>query len=113
MRALLILFFILSTNLLLGDEFSRSHYQINKHYKAGAFLIYDCEGLYFSCVDADSNEACKSKREFAMANANNTKDQSYPCAPLRKFSEQADCQRKNYAVVEANAKRRFCYPKIR
>lgn len=85
----------------------RIDYQINWKYRAGRYLLFDCERKHYACVDEDGNDKCSEEREFALSK----KAPSYPCAPLQKFKDKATCLKKNYAIVDLNAIRRFCYPK--
>lgn len=87
--------------------YKKTDYQINGRYKAGAFLIYDCEGEYYACVDQDGSDKCRTKREEGIVK----KQTRLPCAPLKKFDDKKSCLEKNYEVLEALATKRFCYPK--
>lgn len=85
----------------------KMNYQINNKYKAGMFLIYDCKGEYYACVDGDGNENCRESRDASIAK----KDGRYPCAPLKKYENVQECLVKNYEVIESLALKRFCFPK--
>ena len=85
----------------------RANYQINEFYKAGSFLIYDCYRGYYTCVDEDGFNKCRDKR----LEDTKLKLKDYSCAPLKKLPTNKECAYKNYEVIEANAKKRFCYPK--
>lgn len=87
--------------------YKKTDYQINGRYKAGAFLIYDCEGEYYACVDQDGSDKCRTKREEGIVK----KQTRLPCAPLKNFDDKKTCLEKNYEVVEALAAKRFCFPK--
>lgn len=118
MKALLLLLTLISFSALAADgekplivideELSNklSNYQIDSRYKAGEYLIYQCEFEYYACVDADANQKCLEKREEEKTK----KHKSYTCAPLKKFQNKKACLVSNYEVVESNAKKRFCYP---
>ena len=82
-------------------------YKIDWKYNAGEYLIYDCERRNYACVNMEGNANCIEERNFAIE----TKESSYPCAPLAKFSDKKSCVLKNYKIVDINALRRFCYPK--
>jgi len=88
-------------------EVKKSNYQMNARYKAGAFLIYDCEGEYYACVDQEGSEKCRENRDASI----NKKENRYPCSPLKKFENKTSCLEKNYEVIESLALKRFCYPK--
>ncbi len=110
---ILIFFFLITLSFqAMGQvdeelEARRSNYQINDHYKAGSYLIYDCWRGFYTCVDEDGFKNCREKRQEDM----NKKKGEYSCAPLNKFPTKTVCAQKNYEVVEALAKKRFCYPK--
>nr|BDT28042.1 hypothetical protein BHI3_15080 [Bacteriovorax sp. HI3] len=88
-------------------SYRKSHYQIDSRYKAGEYLIYQCEFQYYTCVDKDGWESCQEKRSVDKEK----KRSPYSCAPLKKFPSKKKCLEENYQVVESNAKKRFCYPK--
>ena len=97
------------SDVSVDDELShkRMNYQINSRYKAGEYLIYQCEFEYYACVDADANQKCIDDRQKGK----DKKHDVYTCAPLKKFATKKACLVSNYEVVEAIAKKRFCYPK--
>lgn len=88
-------------------ENRRANYQINDYYKAGSYLIFDCFRDYYTCVDEDGFKRCREKRQQDMEKKLNV----FTCAPLKKFQTQTICAQKNYEVVEAVAKKHFCYPR--
>lgn len=82
-------------------------YPLDDRYKAGKFLIYDCQRKHYACVNQDGNNSCIERREESKAkNAG-----EYDCAPLKTFPDKKNCLLKNYEVVEMNAWKRFCFPK--
>lgn len=89
-----------------GEE-RRSNYMMNARYRGGPFLVYDCEGQYYACVDQDGTDSCAEKRTKSMEK----KESKYPCAPLKKFPNKEACLQKNYDVMESMALKRFCFPK--
>lgn len=109
MKLTILLFAMMSVSQLLAQdselEAKKSQYPINSRYKAGQYLIYDCFGRYYTCVEEDSYLACKTKRE-----QNQTKG-AYLCAPLKKFKNKEECVAQNYQAIETNTLQRFCYPK--
>ena len=88
-------------------EIKKSNYQMNARYKAGAFLIYDCQGEYYACVDQEGSDKCRENRDASISK----KEKRYPCSPLKKFENKTACLDKNYEVIESLALKRFCYPK--
>jgi hypothetical protein len=107
------LLFLISMNSFAETEAKiiaqsrKTDYQIDWQYKAGQYLIYDCERRHYACVDLDGNSNCEEERSFAIEK----KATIYPCAPLSKFANKKSCVEKNYKIVDINALRRFCYPK--
>lgn len=88
-------------------EFKKINYRMNGRYTAGEFLIFDCQGEYYACVDQDGTEKCRENRDLSIKK----KEKRYPCAPLKKFDDKKTCLEKNYEVMESLALKRFCYPK--
>lgn len=88
-------------------ETKKSNYQINGRYKAGPYLIYDCESEFYACVDQDGSEKCREKRDVSITK----KETRLPCAPLKQFLDKKTCLEKNYEVLESVAVKRFCFPK--
>jgi len=88
-------------------ETKKSNYQITNRYKAGPYLIYDCTGEFYACVDQDGSENCRQKRDVSITK----KEPRLPCAPLKSFADKKSCLQKNYEVLESAAVKRFCFPK--
>jgi hypothetical protein len=85
----------------------KSDFQIDWKYRAGPYLIFDCERNHYACVDTFGNSNCQEERNFAIGK----KLISYPCAPLKKFDDKKACVEKTYQIMGRNALHRFCYPK--
>jgi hypothetical protein len=88
-------------------ETRKSNYQLTNRYKGGPYLVYDCQGEFYACVDVDGSEKCREKRDESI----NKKETRLPCAPLKKFEDKKTCLQKNYEVLESIAVKRFCFPK--
>ena len=88
-------------------ETRKPDYQITNRYKGGPYLIYDCVGEFYACVDQDSSEKCREKRDVSISK----KETRLPCAPLKQFNDKKSCLQKNYEVLESVAVKRFCFPK--
>lgn len=88
-------------------ETKKIDYQIDWKYKAGEYLVFDCERSHYACVTSEGYENCQEERSFSLAK----KEGRLPCAPLKKFKNKKSCVEKNYELVDINALRRFCYPK--
>ncbi|MCY4523334.1 MAG: hypothetical protein OXB84_01210 [Halobacteriovoraceae bacterium] len=80
------------------------HKSISAEYKQGEYLIYDCEGGYFACVDFDSNNNCKNKRSLAWK----TKQTRLSCAPLKNFTSIDLCIKEQYRLIFNGTDRSFC-----
>lgn len=83
----------------------RQEFRINSDYRAGRFLIYDCEIQNFICVTEDSMKNCEEKRKKAFDKG----AYFYPCAPLKEFISKQICLYKNYEVLKREAEKKFCY----
>ena len=88
-------------------ETKLANFKIDQHYRAGEYLIFDCKKKAYTCVDENSYETCKTKREESKAKG----IRPYFCAPLKKFADREKCLIENYKAVEAVNFERFCYPK--
>jgi hypothetical protein len=62
--------------------------QLSEKYRAGAFLIYDCEDQHFVCADIENQVECDEKREKAFV----LKKERLPCAVLKQYSKVDECQ---------------------
>lgn len=85
----------------------KGNYQINGKFKAGNYLIYDCRGGYYACVDKDGYELCENKRQEGIK----TNEERYDCAPLKQYEEKLKCIAGNYSAIDSAAAKRFCYPR--
>ncbi len=83
----------------------RQEFRINSEYRAGKFLIYDCELKNFVCVNIDSYKICENKRAMAIEKG----ALFYPCAPLKEFISKQICLYKNYEVMKRESEKKFCY----
>lgn len=88
-------------------ETKLANFKINELYRAGEYLIYDCRLKAFTCVDENSNETCKMRREDSKAR----KNRKLSCAPLKKFDDREKCLIENYKALEAAHFERFCFQK--
>jgi hypothetical protein len=84
-----------------------SNFKIDENFRAGEYLIYDCKKKAYTCVDDNSFETCKMRREESK----NKKQRVYLCAPLKKFPNRKACLLYNYDVIQAVNTDRFCFPK--
>ena len=88
-------------------QIKREEYQLDWKYRAGEYLIYDCERSHYACVSKDGQNNCLEERKFALE----SKSDKYPCTPLKKFDDKKSCIQKGYQLVDVNAIKRFCFPK--
>ena len=85
---------------------SRAQYSITTKYRGGHYLIYDCKGSYYTCVNKDSYELCESERTKSKS----LSEKIYRCAPLRMFKNKEECLQKNYQIIERVTLKKFCFP---
>jgi len=88
------------------EEFEKSMLEpiISAEYKQGEFLIYDCKGRYFACVNDLSYENCRKKREQDVED----KRSILSCAPLKKFNNQKECFKEQYEQIHQPKNKIFC-----
>lgn len=87
-------------------EAKLSNYKIDEHNRAGEYLIFDCKKKAYTCVDENSFETCKTRRE----DSKQKRSRQYLCAPLKKFDDREKCLIENYKAIEAVNFERFCFP---
>jgi len=113
MRFFVLFSLLISDNVIgqiVADQASqdrKTQYQIDFKYKAGDYLIFNCERKHYACVNLDGFQNCTEERRRALSN----KATNLSCAPLKKFNDKKLCVEKNYQLVDINAIKRFCYPK--
>ena len=104
--------FILFFSLVFGEvvdielellEASKYH-AISKEYRQGEYLIYDCEGHYFACVDIDSNHICQNKRSIAWK----TRQLYLSCTSLQRFPTIDLCIKQQYRLIFNEVDKSFC-----
>lgn len=100
-------FLLIFSSLQLAHAERAENFQMDRKYSGGKFLIFDCEKSHYACVSKEGQESCLLERAQAIE----AKAKSYPCAPLRAFSDQLSCVKEQYKTVEAGANKRFCFPK--
>ncbi|PIP93627.1 MAG: hypothetical protein COW00_03720 [Bdellovibrio sp. CG12_big_fil_rev_8_21_14_0_65_39_13] len=88
------------------EEFEKSMLEpiISADYKQGEFLIYDCSGHYFACVNDVSFENCRQSREKDIED----KRSVLSCAPLKKFKNQKECFKEQYEQIHQPKNKIFC-----
>ena len=80
------------------------HHAISKEYRQGEYLIYDCEGHYFTCVDIDSYRDCQNKRFMAWK----TRQLHLSCAPLKGLPSIDLCIEQQYRLIFNGSDKTFC-----
>jgi hypothetical protein len=98
--AIFLLIVFSSLSIFAGED-----YVINKKYRGGNNLIYDCVQKIFICANDTAKTECEAERKEAIEN----KLENYPCAVLKTFPNKADCLLKNYEVANVNALKRYCH----
>ncbi|MCK5074349.1 MAG: hypothetical protein KAQ98_13045 [Bacteriovoracaceae bacterium] len=84
-------------------EFVKS-VRISDKYDAGNYLIYDCIGRHFACVNGKSFRWCKLARKKSKI-----LDRAvFACAPLKKFESLKECSKKQYELIHSMPSKIFC-----
>lgn len=99
------LLFISSLQIVHAER--AENFQMDWKYTGGKYLIFDCERSHYACVNKEGQDNCLEERKYALE----IKAKSYPCAPLRVFSDQVACIKESYKIVDIGANKRFCFPK--
>ncbi len=86
-------------------ELHREGVEVSENWKAGAFLIYDCTGGHFACVNKSSFTKCKEMRTETLSLENS---HYLPCAPLKMFKGQEKCIDIIYDLITRPRKKSFC-----
>ena len=86
---------------------AQEEYQLDWKYRAGQYLIYDCDRGHYACINKTGLDNCVEERNYAIA----IKAKSLKCAPLKNFTNKKECIEKSYKLVDIGAIKRFCYPK--
>lgn len=92
-------------NLLDRLQWERSHPAISPKYFRGNFLIYDCEGMHFACVEEKNFLACKDKRENLIIQG----EEKLPCAPFREYPTYGQCIKMQYELMHKGKPQAFCF----
>lgn len=106
---LIILFipFVVMAEKAEMDDYRKPNYLVDSKLRAGEFLMYDCRQAVFVCVDSETFDLCDNSRKDAIAR----KKSSYPCAPLKRFSNKRECLYKNYEMSLGQKMIQFCKSK--
>lgn len=84
-----------------------ANFRIDENFRAGEYLIYDCGKKAFTCVDENSFDTCKLRREESR----DKNRRVLLCAPLKKFSNRESCLLYNYELIQKAHTEKFCYRK--
>ncbi|WP_157868250.1 hypothetical protein [Halobacteriovorax marinus] len=82
--------------------------RISDKYYLGRFLIYDCEGRHFACVNYPSFFNCQERRE----NDKENKEVYFSCAPLKQYETLKDCTQAYLNYIYRRTNKSFCINKI-
>ncbi len=77
---------------------------ISEEYKEGPFLIYDCAGKFWACVDTEGFKSCQDKRKEASAKAKT----NLACTPIQEFNTSSLCFLSQQKMVDFPRPVNFC-----
>jgi hypothetical protein len=106
-RIFLALFIVFTSfsSMAVDDDFgARTPLLISNIYREGSYLIYDCKDRHFACVDEESYNGCRERREKALR----ALSKYLECAPLKKFDTQKKCRKVHYEQMHSVANKSFC-----
>lgn len=92
------------TNEVMLNKLKRSEKLISYDYWQGKYLIYDCKGRHFICVDEKGYDACTKKRENSYVK----RRYNLGCAPLKEYKNQDKCFSAVYTIVHSIKSKKFC-----
>ena len=82
----------------------RGEVVISKKYRAGRYLLYDCEDRHFACADEISYKLCKIYRQEDK----DRKKELLSCGPLKKYETAEECHQAIYTFVHRIVPKDFC-----
>ena len=82
--------------------------RISDKYYLGRFLVYDCEGQHFACVNLPSFFNCEESRE----NEKKNKEVFFSCAPLKQYKTLKDCTDAYLGFVYRRTSKSFCVNRV-
>ncbi|MGB0453583.1 MAG: hypothetical protein ACPGJV_07690 [Bacteriovoracaceae bacterium] len=80
---------------------------ISLKYHRGSFLIYDCISRHFACVRQENYADCEKR----VAQETENQSLKFSCAPLRAYTTQEECFKKQKELVHRVVDKSFCFPK--
>ncbi len=86
-------------------EDSKDERPMDKKYTSGLWLLYDCIGHYYACVDGESFKACQISHKKNTAYLKNLR---YPCAPFKKFESRVNCLKEQYRLIQRGGNLSLC-----
>lgn len=79
-------------------------YLLTNQYVSGHYLIFDCSGDFFACVDGPSYSRCEQARNGARE----FKKRHLKCAPLKRFAHEKECHATQYQLMHKKRSTIFC-----
>jgi hypothetical protein len=92
-----------------GIEVNINHRPISSKYYSGPFLIYNCVGKYWACVDDTGYELCQQDR-YSSLKQNLT---ILACAPVEKYESMKDCFTQQQTFIDTPQNLDFCLHPIK
>lgn len=84
--------------------------ELSLFYERGPVLIYDCISKHWVCTGEIEQARSLNERKFSILE----NEDRLPCAPIKKFSSDIACIKKQIELVNLNVENRFCmHPKLR
>lgn len=84
--------------------------RIDRKYRAGGYLIYDCEDQHFVCADARGFDQCELDRQTSREEGRLI----LSCSPLKRFQTYELCLEEFYRLMHKASPKTICVnPKAR
>lgn len=78
--------------------------RIDSKYRAGGYLIYDCEDQHFVCVDARGFDQCELDRQTSRERGRLI----LSCSPLKRFQTFELCLEEFYRLMHKASPKTIC-----
>ena len=86
------------------EEIKRKEVWISTEYREGSFLIYDCKGRHFTCVNQEGYSKCINLRKYSYDKRN----LNLGCAPLKEYKKAKLCYNALYGMIHSIKSKKFC-----
>lgn len=93
-----------------GQDILLMDNELSLYYSRGGHLVYDCLAKHWVCTGKNEVSRCDDDRKNSIKDM----EQALPCAVIKKFENEKECQIRQLELINEGYQNRFCvHPEVR